>query len=338
MQNKPRDVPYTYNTHVKPVLNEARLNLFRTYLTQRQTAYKNKISGNSRPYCSDPVINEYRFTNLFREYDRETRSLYQLVHNNPNLTYEEKILNTIAFRTWNKTATFLGLGGPFTHEQFLRPEWERLQGVAERHPLGMEWFTDAYSVVGMYTSWADIAGRGHSVIKGMLNIEMNEIGTNDLYRPLRIFNMMHYVTRFGFVEQIKNAENPDHVCRILDSIPGIGYFLSYQMFVDFTYLDEFPFSENEYTVAGPGSKRGIDLLVEAYDSDLAFTYEDFLFWLRDHQDEYLWEDEYARNLLFEERPGYDRRLNVMALQNCFCEFQKYVRLTSGIAGRCRRYI
>lgn len=65
------------------------------------------------------------------------------------------------------------------------------------------------------------------------------------------------------------------------------------------------------------------------------TPEECLFWLRDNMNEmfnglsygdclpegYEWNPEQ----LFKDRAVYDRYINVMSLENCFCELSKYMR-------------
>ena len=119
--------------------------------------------------------------------------------------------------------------------------------------------------------------------------------------------------------------------------------------MDLSYIKEFPFSENEFVVAGPGCKKGIDYIFTNKDG---MTYEECLFWLRDminydpnslfRCDELReWEEEngyesreYNRFKLFNDLPEDDRIMNVMSIENCMCELSKYMRAVDG-TGRPR---
>lgn len=58
-----------------------------------------------------------------------------------------------------------------------------------------------------------------------------------------------------------NAQSQKEVYDIIQELPSFAYFLSYQVFVDLTYIKDFPFSENEFTIAGPGCKRGLSYVL-----------------------------------------------------------------------------
>ena len=107
---------------------------------------------------------------------------------------------------------------------------------------------------------------------------------------------------------------------IIKGIKGIGDFLAYQIWVDLTYIPEFDQSEDSFTVAGPGCRLGIDLLVEDRDG---MTHEELIFHLRDNQ--------HALDL------DIDFTLTVMDIENCFCEFSKYTKRTMGLNNRMRHY-
>ena len=99
---------------------------------------------------------------------------------------------------------------------------------------------------------------------------------------------------------------------------GFADFLAYQVFVDLTYIEDFPFSENEFVIAGPGCKRGMDKLFIDRDD---MTYEECLFWLRDRFDKLMsWLD----------RKGHWP-------ENCFCEFSKYMKALDGTGRPKVRY-
>jgi hypothetical protein len=150
------------------------------------------------------------------------------------------------------------------------------------------------------------------------------------YDPIKFVGMLHYT---GFVEAIGNCTTLEAVCGVLKNYKGIGGFLAYQIAVDFTYIDEFPFSENEFTIAGPGCKQGLDRLFVDRDG---MTYEECLFWIRDNWTELINKHRIQWNPdeIFTDLPDYDRCMNVMSLENCFCELSKYERAVNG-SGRPR---
>jgi hypothetical protein len=115
---------------------------------------------------------------------------------------------------------------------------------------------------------------------------------------------------------------------IKKNIPGAGDFIAYQIFVDLTYINEFPISENEFTICGPGCKRGIDYL---FDDKDGMSYTECIFWLRDHQEEIFKEIDpnFSFKKLFNNLPEEDRFWSVMSIENCMCELQKYINVITG---------
>jgi hypothetical protein len=121
--------------------------------------------------------------------------------------------------------------------------------------------------------------------------------------------------------------SPKELFDLLTSIPWMGKFLVYQWFVDFTYCPDYWFSENEYTVSGPGCTKGIDLLFEDRDG---MTHEECLFWMRDNQWDMFQNFGYDPQNLFDDLPEHDRFINIMSFENLMCELQKYMKGVAAI--------
>lgn len=150
-----------------------------------------------------------------------------------------------------------------------------------------------------------------------------------------IMKLVEEMLDLGTINLINLCSTAEEVYKVLCTVPGISAFLGYQIFVDFTYMDEFPFSENEFTVAGPGCQKGLDSIF--LDTD-GMTPEECLFWLRDNLDWLFTERlglEWSPEKLFQDLPKYDRYMNVMSLENCMCEFSKYMKVKHGL-GRPRK--
>jgi hypothetical protein len=141
--------------------------------------------------------------------------------------------------------------------------------------------------------------------------------------PLRVFHMALWLINRGIPKRILEAKNQKEAFDIALEVPGYANFLAYQVFIDLSYIPEFPFSENEFTVCGPGCKRGIDRLFEDRDG---LSYEEAIFWIRDNQDYYLSKYNIDLNELMKDLPKYDRRITVMDCENAFCEHSKYTKV------------
>src|SRR3989344_1808961 len=249
-----------------PKLNRKNFELLKYWISERYKIHlKKDIQKLSPPWTKDEILQKYRFTNVRREHDKETKWLIKNICLNQKLTYENKILNTILFRLFNKSST-----------------------VEE---IGLINFDREFSFK-----------------------KMN-----------KIIKLVYYHKKLKIADRIKSSENQKQVFDNLLSMPGIGKFLAYQIFVDLTYMEEFLFSENEFTIAGPGCIKGLKLIFDDFDK---MNYEEALFWLRDNQNLFNF------NNLFQDLEEYDKKINVMSLENCMCEISKYIRACNG-KGRLR---
>src|SRR5574344_2091768 len=101
---------------------------------------------------------------------------------------------------------------------------------------------------------------------------------------------------------------------ILKSYPLIGNFMAYQLATDINYSPVVNWQESEFTVAGPGSVRGIRKCFKDVGN---LTNEDIIKYMFEHQDE-----EFKRLNLNFQKLG-NRQLQLIDCQNIFCELDKY---------------
>ena len=93
--------------------------------------------------------------------------------------------------------------------------------------------------------------------------------------------------------------------------------MAYQLAIDINYSELCDFSENEYTVPGPGAVRGIrKCFVDTADWDA----DRLIRWMAERQGE-----EFER-LELPFKPLFGRALHAIDTQNLFCEVDKYSRV------------
>lgn len=328
MRNKPADILYcgVDKERIKkaqPVLNERNLLYLYNFIKRRYVIHLRKdVLKKDPPWTNDQVLQNFRFTNIRREHDKESKWVIEHITSNPELSYEDKLLNAILFRLYNKheTAELISMPIKFSQTPDWNPEWYRsLFEAALAEDPQVKFFTGAFNTGGLKRA-----------LKWYLPKDDPQ---NSM--PMRVLWFIQYLIGEGIVEQVKACKRQDEVCNLLSSYMGLGKFLSYQIFVDMTYIKEFPFSENEYTQAGPGCVMGLNYLFEDRDG---MTYEECLFWLRDNLDRLFVEElgkDWDAKRVFWDLPEEDRCFNVMSLENCFCELSKYIRAKDG-TGRPRK--
>ena len=348
MKTKKRDTRYCgvrqeVIENAEPTLNWEAVYHFKTFVTDRYRIHKRKdIKQLPAPWTKNPILREYRFTNVRREHDRQTRYLISHISRNLTMTLEDKIVNTFLFRAWNNWDTLRDFGFPYPAVALYNPELKeklrrRFYSLQNVQP-GRLWYNNAYNQGGTKQAWRRLS-------------EDSEI---EYDIPLRPFHVGVWLGEQKIVEQLLNAKDQQEAFEIIKSVRGFADFLAYQVFVDLTYIKEFPFSENEFTIAGPGCKRGLDHIFINKDG---MTYEECIFWLRDNINTELLADSlfnseelddwsrlnqqfnpvYNPDKLFNDLPEHDRCMNVMSLENCMCELSKYIKAVKGTGRPKNKY-
>lgn len=118
-------------------------------------------------------------------------------------------------------------------------------------------------------------------------------------------------------KQIIAAKTMEEAFYILKSYPLIGDFMAYQLVTDINYSDVVNWSEHEFTIAGPGAKRGIK---KCFIETGKLSDREIIAYMYEHQ-----EEEFKRLHLNFKRIG-NRPLEYIDIQNIFCELDKYCRV------------
>ena len=115
-------------------------------------------------------------------------------------------------------------------------------------------------------------------------------------------------------EKIVKCNTMEEAFNIIKNYPLIGNFMAYQLVTDINYSEIVNWREDEFTVAGPGSLRGIK---KCFIDKGKMSNEDIIRYMYEHQDE-----EFKRLNLDFKRIG-NRPLQLIDCQNIFCELDKY---------------
>lgn len=368
MKDKPNDVPYCgVREHVikaaQPRLNPRNLELNWRWISERFNIYvKKEIHKLPAPWTEDPILANHKFTNLRREHDRQSVWLIRNISSNPLYSLEEKTYLTIMFRMFNVSTFF-----DFVYDRYqvvnlfefimgvdIETLREDMQVYEEQSTQEIKWFTNAFNTGGLKQCLAfpchdhnmkHLRDGGHSCIGTKPDGTVLEGDYKDLmegakkgefkiegfepYMPLRVVQYIRhmYYHEPHLVNDVLSAEAPDLAYKNLKEVRGFANFLAYQVWVDLTYIEDYPFSENHFTIAGPGCIKGLDMLFE---DRAGMTWEECLFWLRDNQLEVYGKLGYDPEKMFVVLEPFDRTLNVMCLENVFCETLKYIRCVQAL--------
>lgn len=364
MKDKARDIPYCGVRKAKiqlaePVLSPTHVQLSYDWMSERYKIHVRKdVQRLPAPWTNDSILRQVKFCNVRREHDRQSLNLINNIVNNDALSMPDKMFNCVLFRMFNLWDPIQAIGGAMTISDFAKINLdvtrERLQKF---EASGGKIFTNAFNTGGLKQCLAFpelVVNHKEQRFGGMMvNLICKDGTTQNMdykeakaiaeaepdfytiegwepYMPMRVIRSLKaFVNKYhDYFERLLECESPDEVYQAMyDEIEGLGPFLAYQIWVDFTYIPEYPFSENHFTIAGPGCRAGIDLMF--LDKD-GLTHEECIFWLRDHQDEVYKQFGYDRQKFWSAEAPEDQCMNVMQLENMFCELSKYTRCVEAV--------
>jgi len=268
--------------------------LYWYFAYERQNIFWKKLNGESAPWTNDPILREYKFCNSYRVNDRVSQYLLKnVIYNGKKYSDEDMLFRIILFKLFNKESTWELLLENFDDITLGGFDVEKYSMVLEKAISGgIKIYNDAYISCANKAFGYD---RKHDNHLALLN---------------KMFNIDKIQTKILKCKTMGEAFN------IIKGYPLIGNFMAYQLVTDINYSDVVNWRENEFTVAGPGSLRGIK---KCFIDRGNLSNEDIIKYMYEHQDE-----EFKRLNLPFKRIG-NRKLQLIDIQNIFCELDKYCR-------------
>jgi hypothetical protein len=277
------------------------------FAVERQNVFFARFEGKQTPWSSDPIISEYKFTNAYRASDRVSQYLIKNVICGGPEEPEEVFFRTILFKLFNKIETWSLLESQLGEVRWSTYRYRDYNRILSR---ALESGATIYSAAYIMASGHEMFGveRKHQSHLKLLELMLGEAVPQRLAECRSMRN--------GF--------------ELLRSYPLIGDFLAYQLITDLNYSTLTDFSEMEFTMPGPGARDGIR---KCFSSLGGLSEVDIIRLMADRQ-----EYEFDRlGVTF--RSLWGRRLQLIDIQNLFCEVDKYARMKhpdiAGISGRTR---
>ena len=270
-------------------------NLYWYFAYERQNIFWKKLKGEEYPWTNDDILREYKFCNSYRVNDRVSQYLLKnVIYNGKKYSKEDMLFRIILFKLFNKESTWELLINNFkdiTIEGFKMDEYSRVLTKAKNE--GIKLYNDAY-----------------------ISCATKAFGYN--FKHDNHLALLHKMFLEDFVQdKIIKSKSMEEAFNILRGYSLIGNFMAYQLVTDINYSEVVDFREDEFTVAGPGSIRGIR---KCFIDKGGLSYEDIIRYMYENQ-----EQEFKRLGLDFKRIG-NRPLELIDCQNIFCELDKYCRV------------
>lgn len=290
------------------------------FMSKRHRVYLNRKQGKPWPWTDDPILQQYKFTNVFRELDRVTRwvriAWREPYADHPNLWFAMALARQI---NWPDTLAAIGFPENYT------PEYQdnALAVMRAMKARGEKVYTGAYMLrcdiqdattpdKPAYTFgkvltplWlrTDYVVSGHPL----------EMGGASFFAWLQTLDPIH-----------RRAED---VCKWFMQHHGWGGFLSYEVVTDLmeTHYLRDCCDRDTWAFAGPGAVRGLNRLL-GYDVKAPMTQRDAL--------------PYMRVVLGQLRAKWPKEWplpHLREVEHSLCEFDKYERVRLGQGKPRSRY-
>lgn len=269
--------------------------LYWQFASRRQSAFERRVLGAPWPWTDDPILQIYKFCNVYRAADRVSQYMIQHVgYDKTDSSAADRVFQIVAFRTFSNIDTWEGvkqaLGGPPTLGDLSSGSFENALDLVK-------------------------ARKGRLYTGAFILCANKVFGHQEKHRNhIALFKHMFFEKEFA--KRILGANSLESIVKHLETFPLIGPFMAYQTAIDLNYSNLFYFDENDYTQAGPGAARG---LKKAFVDLGDYSPSDTIRWMVDQQD-----GEFTRlDLPFSGLFG--RPLHAIDCQGLFCELDKYCR-------------
>lgn len=298
--------PFVFST-VAPAQTTQVYDTYWRFAVERQNVFFRRVNGSEPPWTNDPILTEYKFTNVYRAADRVSQFLIRRVIYDGDQSPTEVFFRILLFKVFNKIET-----------------WELLkQRIGD-----LSWSTYDRRA---YDCTLSNALREHRPIYSAAYIMPSGGGAfRATYKHQVHLQVIEQMVRDDLPSRIADAASMRDVFYLLRSYPTVGDFLAYQFAIDLNYSELTDFDESDFVMPGPGARDGIR---KCFSSLGGLTEAEIIRVVTDRQ-----EREFAeRGLTFHTLWG--RRLHLIDCQNLFCEVDKYARQKhpdiAGTSGRSR---
>lgn len=268
------------------------------FIKERYSIYLKKEEGKSKPWTKDPILQTYKFCNVYREHDTVTkwvaRNIREPYATNKNLWFMLCIARQI---NWPNTLQDL----IDTENAWPIKTWDwkvACEVMRKRRSQDLKVYGGAYMLRG------DI---------------QKEEGPNDkpLYTCSKVLNGVWENRKF--IEPLMSSTLEEAHKALLDN-HGWGSFLAAQVIADLKYCPPLKDTSDwwAWAASGPGSRRGLNRVYSRQVNEPCKEEK----WLKDLQ--------FLGNYISSDIKRFGMpRLHSQDLQNCLCEFDKYQRVKNG---------
>lgn len=236
---------------------------FFSFARERHAIYLRRRASLPAPWTTDPILDKYRFTNVFRELDRTTVWFRENVRE--KVPPDQQLLAAVVFRWFNRIRT----GESIFERDDLMGGWTAWQQLMAGDSLSvlreaiLRWCDKGPFVTGAYIIKTP---DGYNKLDGVLKciewfMEQEHSGTVGLLSEMRPFDHK-WLTGTILVDEYGHV-SLESVWSWLRQFPFLGDFMAYEIVTDLRWsiLSSAP-DIMTWANPGPGATRGVGRVFE----------------------------------------------------------------------------
>lgn len=255
------------------------------WITERHNIFVKRSLGKPSPWTADPILQAYRFCNVYRENDKVTkwiaRNWRNSNRNDPDLWFAMLVARYI---NEPGTMALLGYPVPWIPRRFT-------SAVEIRKEQGKNVFNAAYII-----STGGLSIPKHEYLSSFFTRVWEN---RKRLRPREAMTLREY-------------------CDLLVAERGLGRFMVGQIIADLKYVQLRDAKDWwSFAISGPGSRRGMNRLMG---NPVKQNWR---------EEDWFEELKLLRKIVNANLPRKMEPLHGQDLQNCLCEFDKYLRAKTG---------
>jgi len=218
-----------------PSVNAPAFRQFLQFTKDRHEIYIKRSQGQPAPWTADPVLQEFKFCNIYRELDRGTAYFINEVTKQERADDNSGLVMSIIYRLVNNRLFFEYIGGI--------PElgWD-MSAVVE----GARVYSKQY---------------GTFVGDSYMAFACSRKGETKADSLARVLDWLEVNFADWHSDVYSVADSPEEAHKALCKIPYVGPFIAYEIICDMFLINELEdFSINDWTNIGPGAKPALGIL------------------------------------------------------------------------------
>lgn len=246
-------------------LFEPNLHLFFSVMHERMAIWKRRfIDKKERPWTEDRILANSKFTNVYRDLDRNSQWQIKNILLDDELTLKNLIWKLMVFRFFNNPETFT-----FTPKA---DEIKDLFGGSVKLISAKKWRNgipdyDEYDKdeFAQFITGIRLSGQNPYTTAYLINSQATPGHSRDYCYTKVVVPTLHKRLP-ELLETVRTAKKPEEIIEFLKSLPAVADFIAHEFYQDFTYIPKYinrkfmTFDQNDYTNVGPGASIGIRLI------------------------------------------------------------------------------